>query len=212
MALRLITVPLTGFSSRQRAAAACAVLLSFDCFARGSDLILAWASELMPPVSGMTGPLASCWSLTLYPSTAPRRSKTHVQDETVKVGQTANARMWLNKICRPLLRMERKSLRLIDLDPAMYLKLFAHAAVAALGHVTPHQLRHGGASADGAQMVSEAILMGRGKWADRRSVIRYMKPAVYVRRLARLSQPQRVLANDAPAQLLRTLPMMLSTE
>ena len=72
-------------------------------------------------------------------------------------------------------------------------------------YATPHQLRHGGASADGLRQVSDQELMSRGTWASAKSLTRYRQPARYLRRLALLTPQQIASASAAPAMLVKKL-------
>ena len=122
------------------------------------------------------------WSLTLHPLTEAAVSKARTQDDTLEIGVTDPNRAWLQELCPALKKMSRKNPLLLDMPVSTYLLLF-RSAVKTLneGHIHPHQLRHGGASADGALKVPELTMLMRGRWAARNSLLRYMKPAQYLR-------------------------------
>ena len=98
---------------------------------------------------------------------------------------------------------------LFELTPKRYQQLFQSAWKAALlppSH--PHRLRHGGASHDGLlprSQMSDLDIQMRGDWASAKSVLRYRKPAKYLRRLAELSEHQLQLARRAPSRISATI-------
>ena len=111
-------------------------------------------------------------------------------DETLPIGTANQARMWITGVLPALAKMERSSTKLLDLTPAVYLKLFHHSRrLAKLDKAGPHQLRHGGASCDGLTDMSDLTLADRGRWAAVASVRRYREPAQYIKRL-RILTPQ----------------------
>ena len=68
-----------------RARFVCGLLLSFDVYGRTSDIYLARKEELRPPIRGQIG-AAAVWTLTLFPITLGKPSKTGTLDDTVITG------------------------------------------------------------------------------------------------------------------------------
>ena len=85
--------------------------------------------------------------------------------------------------------LPRSGRTLLDLTPARYLELFhLSRQLANVVDAHPHQLRHGGASADALIKASDATLMDRGNWGSVKSILRYRKPARYIRCLSKFSR------------------------
>ena len=123
--------------------------------------------------------------LTFFPSTQAAESKTKRQDDCVVIGDSAPSRAWITAAVAALYRQRRTADQLFPLTASNYLRVFhASRRMARLPSSHPHRLRHGGASADGANHVEEAIVRRRGRWATRRSTTRYTKPARYLRQQA----------------------------
>ena len=106
------------------------------------------------------------WMVTLFPSSEARTSKTGQQDVTLQIGGTCPARTWLAAVCHLLHKTPRRDKsdpRLLPLDQRAYSGLFTFAtARALLPRATLHGLRHGGASTDGIQGLSDLALQEHG--------------------------------------------------
>ena len=137
-------------------------------------------------------------------------SKARTQDDTLEVGATDPNRAWLQHLCPALKAMARTTPLLLDMTASTYLNLFRRAVKSVRGgHFHPHQLRHGGASADGALKVPELTMLMRGRWAARKSLLRYMRPAQYLRQLEKFSKSNLVSVDAAVARLRLELPKAL---
>ena len=81
---------------------------------------------------------------------------------------------------------------LLGTDSAVYKNLYALAGEQThLPHSTPHQLRHGGASVDALEEPTyDAEMMDRGGWRNLKSIARYRRPSLYLRRLEQLTSEQ----------------------
>ena len=158
----------------RRVQTAIGMLLSFDLLARGGDLPLADIRELMEPKPSQRG-AAAARMLTLFPVTVVRESKTRRQDLTHPIGCLHPDRACLSKLC-PLLRRKRenhdRSLLLMSLSE--YNQIVALSSkLTGLAKITPHQLRHGGASADAMNGNIDMAIQERGNGASGKSVLRY---------------------------------------
>ena len=187
----------------KRVRTAIGMLLSFDLLARGGDLPLADIQELREPKPGQRG-AAAAWTLTLFPVTAVRKSKTLRQDLTHPIGGSHPDRTWLSKLC-PLLRLKRRShdRGLLSMTLSDYNQMVALSSkLTGLAKMTPHQLRHGGASADALNGNSDMAIQERGNWASEKSVLRYRSAGRYLRSLNRLSNQQTLSAQSYPDQIV----------
>ena len=177
------------------------MLLGFDTYARGGDMVWARKEELRPPIPQVEA--ASMWTLTLWPSTAHQTSKTNTQDATKTIG-LAKPRSWLAQLCPILKRLAPDDPRLIPLTQERYVTLFHRAfALATLPQCTPHRLRHGGASADGMLGFSDAEIMIKGGWRSPASIQRYRRPARYLRQLSALTPSQLATARASPPAIIK---------
>ena len=194
---------------QERVRAAVGIGLSFDTYGRGGDVPTATSVELRPPIAGGPGWAEGAWSITFFPSQKSekgqmvqlsRTSKTGQQDHSVLVGCSHPARKWLNNVVGLLQSSPVDGTSLLGIDAKLYRRLFAATtAAAAVPRATPHQLRHGGASADALERLSDLEMLTRGGWRHVNSLRRYRLPAKYARRLALLTVEQRALAASTPA-------------
>ena len=65
-----------------------------------------------------------------------------------------------------------------------------------------HRLRHGGASVGGIAGVQDSVMMDRGSWSATRSLLRYRRPARYLRQLAALKKEQVEKAQSCGPRIL----------
>lgn len=102
-------------------------------------------------------------------------------------------------LLRVKLPREKQGL-LFDITPNDWVSLFAESREATgLKKANPHQLRHGGASADAMQKPPppDLELMGRGDWSQPKSVKVYRRTGIYARRMQMLTPGQRATAATA---------------
>ena len=122
------------------------------------------------------------------------------------MGGTPLRRRLLDPICRALHSAKRSSQRLLEVEPAEYVKLFhCSRAEAKLPAAHLHQIRHGGASADALEDAGDLSIASRGRWASLTSVRRYRKPAVYLRQLHLLTAQQRNQAATSGDFIVRSI-------
>ena len=115
----------------------------------------------------------------------------------------APERKWLLDLLPHLLASQHHGELLLGLDLALYNKLYRAATRASSTPPSaPHQLRHGGASADALRNVGDLALQSRAAWASTSSVPVYRQPAPYLRHLTRLLVPPRALAAASPTKIL----------
>ena len=208
-ALTLVDPPMQNTTPRELFMTVVAMLLSFDLYARGQDLLQVPRSEVRPPTSS-TATSASFWSITFFPQSQGKPGKDQLFDHCKLVGSTNSHRRWLGSMCALLSRTPPVGTQLITLSQARLRALMAEArAHAGLPPATPHQFRHGGASMDGMAGVADSEMMPRGGWKSLSALTRYRRPAKYARCVGNLSPTQLARAHGAPHRLLGRLQSLL---
>ena len=101
---------------------------------------------------------------------------------------------------------------LLGMTASRFQQLFRMSRMAAAQPAAhPHQLRHGGASADGLIGLGDASMLERGNWKSIRSISRYRQPSRYIRQLSILGPSQLVLAAQAPFLILAKVAALMRT-
>ena len=155
---------------RQRSAAV-AVLVSFDCYLRVSEMARLRRCDVVDASCARMGSSASATyrgvSLILtHTKTGPNQS--------VRVSRPVIADLLLS-VCAAA--PDTSKALVFGLSAAKFRRLFK-AACAALGlsrDYVPHSLRHGGATADHCNGVPMDDIILRGRWASLRSARRYVQ-------------------------------------
>ncbi|CAK0873426.1 unnamed protein product [Prorocentrum cordatum] len=166
-----------------------ALALMFCCYLRPSELLTVVEGDLLEPVAN-AGVALACWSLLLRP---------FEREEPTKVGQFDDT-LPLDSPDFPGLGALLAGLRggdaevwLFSFSQTQLLRRFQAACRAAgLGslNLEMHQLRHGGASRDFLMKTREIqAVKQRGRWANDRTLLRYMK-AGRVQRLHKALTPE----------------------
>ena len=190
--------------------AAVVALLAFDTYARPSDWLVTQVAWLRPPAKGATAVLRA-WTITFYPANQSLSNKAGLQDDTIAIGCSNPRRRWVSELAGLCALRRRGSQHLFTLSLREFENsLTILAEQAALPKRVPHQLRHGGASADAIDGLEDVPLQSRGRWASPKSVLRYRKPGRYLRELALLTPAQLRLARPAESTLLRDLRALLT--
>ena len=118
-------------------------------------------------------------AIKLNPRNRDRPSKVGIYDEIVTTSdhswQVGDLLTWWYQI-----RAAGGLRKLFDFEYVdLCRELSAAGRATGVGHVTPYELRHGGAS-DGAALGFElAYLQKRRRWATHSSVVRYGKPGIF---------------------------------
>ncbi|CAK0885022.1 unnamed protein product [Prorocentrum cordatum] len=166
-----------------------ALALMFSCYLRPSELLTVVEGDLLEPVAN-AGVALACWSLLLRP---------FEREEPTKVGQFDDT-LPLDSPDFPGLGALLAGLRggdaevwLFSFSQTQLLRRF-QAACRAAGpgslNLEMHQLRHGGASRDFLLKTREIqAVKQRGRWANDRTLLRYMK-AGRVQRLHKALTPE----------------------
>ena len=166
-----------------------ALALMFCCYLRPSELLSVVEGDLLEPVKN-AGLALACWSLLLRP---------FEREEPTKVGQFDDT-LPLDSLDFPDLGSLLAGLRsgdpevwLFSFNQTQLLRRFQAACRAAgLGslNLEMYQLRHGGASRDFLMKTREIqAVKQRGRWANDRTLLRYMK-AGRVQRLHKALTPE----------------------
>ena len=191
--------------------AGAAAMIQFDSYARPTALLNVCETDLFPPSRGST---SSAWSLTFWPSTTIKTSKTGTQDDTVTIGQNLSHRDGLHLVAKALKNRTPKNRKLFPLHLTDYGRRL-RVASCRLGlrnaNIVPHMLRHGGASMDALHKVPRDVIQERGQWAVARSVQRYSKHGRYLRELHQLTGGQLKRANALACTLPRRLAARLNS-
>ena len=198
-------------SDRERALFAAAILIAFDAYLRGGTVLLLRPSELRPP-RAQTGGHST---LTLFPSTHVELSKTRTQGRTVIIGATYPDRAWIAKLLVHVKAATATEERLFPFTGPRYLELF-HASwkAASLPPSPLHRLRQGRLSMGqllGRNLVSDSDIQSRGESASAKRVLRYRKPARYLRRLEKITAVQLAESKATPSLISRRVEALLST-
>ena len=129
---------------------------------------------------------------------------------TKAVGVTHPDRRWLIQLLPFARQLSQQSKLLFDMSYSRYLSLFHLARkLGKQERAHPHQLRHGGASADAMHGASDCSLMERGPWATVRGVARYRKPARYLHQLSLLSEADIRQARTSPRRIVDAVVAMM---
>ena len=151
------------------------------------------------------------WAVVICPSTEDATTKTGTQDDTLEVGTPGSNRGWLCSLLRAATKRARNDDALLfPLTLAEFEKVFATAVKALdLQHLklTPHCLRHGGASTDVYfQWLDLLAVQQRGRWVASSSVLRYSKHGRLLRHFRSLVGERLRKATLAETWLKSTLP------
>lgn len=155
------------------------------------------------------------WGVTVHPwvDETSRSSKTAQMDDTVVTGRGDLARYFVKDVLASAFaaarrRRSKKLFSVINLHE--YERLFRDASKSVSSNtidVSPHMLRHGGASTDALlKAMSFAELQIHGRWRRDRSVHRYEKHGRFLKMLNAMGEgPQRQAKRVLPTVVKRIL-------
>ena len=190
--------------------AAAAVLVHFDCYQRPAALLKLCCKDVHRPASGRVASPLRTWTLVFHPSTEAGFSKTRTQDDTTAVGMTAARHLWLGGLCAALHQSggrEGPHALMFPCSRGQYAEALRRSS-SALGfaRVTPHLLRHGGASFDAISGGTHEAIRLRGQWRHPSSCARYLKFGQYIRRRSSLCAKEMSRVACADQRLQKLLP------
>lgn len=187
---------------------AAAVVLAFDTYIRPGKLVELRHLNIIPPARGV-GKHYRHWTILLHPQEQLVPSKTGAFNDSLVVG--SKDRPWVGALCGLLFSKHSGNTdgALFPFNLDQFEKQFK-ASVDALKlqklKLTPHCLRHGGASHDflaGIRSLQE--IQQRGCWACFESVRRYQKHGRISKQLNLLTSTQQSAAKQATLELPRLL-------
>ena len=186
---------------------AAAVVLCFDTYIRPGKLLELRHCNVISPARGLSRQYIQ-WTLLLHQE-AQDPSKTGQHNDSLIVGSFE--REWIGTLLGHLYKRHSKGVQafLFDFDLSTFEKEFKHS-VNNLGiqklKLSPHCLRHGGASHDyfiGSRSLAD--IQQRGCWATFDSVRRYSKHGRLSKQLGLLTPLQLQNAKQASLELPRKL-------
>lgn len=187
--------------------AAAAMCVQFDLYARPNTLLSLDAGNIFPPARGVT---PRRWAVCFFPSNEAAVSKSRTQDDTVAVrSQFSPHAAAIQKIVVALrIRAFKKGAhaKVFPLRLDEYCKIVKAASIkVGTPTITPHMLRHGGASRGAHAGATMSYIQHRGQWQKRKSCLRYAKHRRYLRRLSTLPTNIVTKANLLGATILQRL-------
>ena len=193
--------------SQGRLLAALALMFAFDTYLRMHELCGLTKESLLRPSSRLRKHYGARWTLRLFPEELSARSKTGQDDLSLVIGDVA--RPFLSVVCSWLSSRPGASESLFRLQP----KDVSDALQSAVKHfglerlrITPHCLRHGGASEDYLHKLRDLNgIKERGFWSSLSSVNRYKKHAKILKQVSLLSRCQAEDANRAALNIEHTV-------
>ncbi|CAK0838390.1 unnamed protein product [Prorocentrum cordatum] len=201
---------LAHWMGRQRtpfmANSAALTLVLFDGYLRASEGLGLGRDQLIP-----------CWAAMICPEEEGRPTKSGDFDDTVIFGDTSEARRpLLTKILQVLHRTTEAGALVFDgLSLNSYERVFRRGTLE-LGlenlRLTPHCLRHGGASTDGLDDLPIVQIQKRGRWKSLASCKRYEKKGRLLKQLDRLKAVPGVHGETSLQWLLTQFPRILQNQ
>ena len=162
----------------------------------------------MPGRSLLCGPP---WSHA--PSDGDAVTKIGLTDDTVIVGEINKERSWLNDIVKELYWTTSPREPVFTIAYRRFAELIASASSAAgldSLALTPHTLRHGGASTDALADIDLEFIQRRGRWMTNASTRRYEKKGRIMKQVSKLSDEQLTKPEEESLLFLRKrLPQLL---
>ena len=183
------------------------VLLQFDCYLRPSEALGLTKDHLVRPA----GPRYPRWGLIVCLSELQERTKTGTTDDSLMVGDVAD-RSWMSAVMSFLFEQPEHQL-FGHVNLSQYEKAL-RAASKKLGYtgdvLQPHILRHSGASNDRShERRSLPHIQKRGRWAAKKSVLRYEKAALMQRQWKFAPKERLQQIQSAPKRLRSQLHHLL---
>ncbi|CAK0829145.1 unnamed protein product, partial [Prorocentrum cordatum] len=190
-------------------------LVLFDGYLRASEGLGLGRDQLIPPQGGHGA--RRCWAAMICPEEEGRPTKSGDFDDTIIFGDTSEARRpLLTKILQVLHRTTEAGALVFDgLSLSSYERVFRRGTLE-LGlenlRLTPHCLRHGGASTDGLDDLPIVQIQKRGRWKSLASCKRYEKKGRLLKQLDRLKAVPGVHGETSLRWLLTQFPRILQNQ
>lgn len=187
---------------------AAAVVLGFDTYVRPGMLCQLTSDNVIPPARRLHQKY-SHWTLLLRPEELRNPSKANQFNDSLVVGSTG--REWIGELLGRIytLQCDPGDSRLFSFTLNRFEKEFKNSTKRLkISHLklSPHCLRHGGASHDYLFGIRSLVdVQARGCWATYESVRRYAKHGRISKQLALLTPEQQNSAKQATLDLPRLL-------
>ena len=134
---------------------------------RPGKLLSLCRDSFLPPRAG-----SDQWAILLYPQHRPARSKTATSDDTILLDSPRTP--WFKRLIAAVAGTTTE--KAFPLEYIEFASQVSQAAQKIGVHLVPYQARHSGASIDAANGIrSIQAIQKRGRWASKRSVLRYEK-------------------------------------
>ena len=201
-ALALIADHLISQDSLSAKLAATALVCSFDLFTRPSETLELRHEDIIPPrgryksTSVIVAPLPiKASTLKAATAPAPKSAKSGEFDDTVLAGLPGLGLEWVESLMVKLKEAAVAQQRLFDpLNLAEYEALLRDTSTdikLSELHITPHSMRHGGASLASYNKILDADgIRKQGRWNAEKSARRYEKKGRLTRQVAKMSAKQ----------------------
>lgn len=152
------------------------VLITFDLYSRPSEALAIRGLDVIPPISGTQ---FSAPAIRLDPKEERTPSQTGTYDDVLQLssGRRHEAGVIAMRLAALRRSQGQKMMFLCDYSE-VHREFCASARRVGLGHRVLYELRHGGASDDGALDVHPTLIQRRGRWKVETSVRRYGKKGV----------------------------------
>lgn len=200
----LIWYLMADWMAGQSPAAAAALLIQLDSYARPSEVLNIARQDIIRPTSKQ----CKYWGIIFGNSDLDRVTKTGTQDDTVLLDSLD--RDYAPKVLQLVFKACKGPSDLLfpDLTLAQYEALFRQAK-SALGirlELTPHSVRHSGPSVDAlSKSRSQSEIQARGRWRTSKSILRYQKPGQMLARMGKIQQAVWDQAANALPRVLKKL-------
>ena len=186
-----------------------AMVIQYVTYMRPSEAISLFQHQICPPIQGGLHRYEQ-WGFVLAPQELHHTTKTGEVDDSILVDCRPYA--WVHTVLTLIFQSHRKTRVFEGLTLAHYERCFQQGmkALDVPLHVTPHVIRHSGASNDFVQSRKTLKqIQKHGRWACFKSCRRYEKGALILQAWAKLqnSQQQKVsqMARAFPTKLVAQL-------
>ena len=155
---------------------------------------------------------SALWAIMVAPSDEDAVTKTGLTDDTVIVGEINKDRSWLNDLVKELYWITSPREPVFTIAYRRFAELIASASSAAgldSLALTPHTLRHGGASTDALADIDLEKIQRRGRWMTNASTRRYEKKGRIMKQVSKLSDEQLTMSDESLSFLRKQLPQLL---
>jgi len=179
------------------------MLLAFDVYGRPGEIINLKTENICTPSTAFRN-----WAICFGVQELGEFTKTNTQDDTVVVG--LGHRKWMCQILEKLYveadgRADKKLFAMTLREAERLFKKCTKSLNLQALQLTPHCLRHGGASHDSLAGIGLSAIMVRGRWKQLDSARRYAKHGRIAKQIEKLSPRQQQMAVYAAGRIRCTM-------